>query len=172
LTFSKGAMLQLFFIFFILNKNINLILRIFSLLFLSILIYIVSLNHAGFLVHFNGFINVFHYLTLFGNGLATYGNYAIMFGSGDISSGVGDSYWGSIIGQLGLVGFMAWILSFFTVIKNFPHNSYLTRILVSQLLISAISENAFNLLSIYILMILLGGYYSFYKNYSKEKNVK
>ena len=175
-TFSKGAMLQLFLIFFILNKNLHILLKISSIIIGIIIIYLISLNHAGFLVHFIGFISVFNHLTLFGNGLATFGNYANMFaGEAVFNSKVGDSFWGSLIGQLGIIGFASWIFIFYKIIKKFPKNFYLSKILISQIIISALSENTFNLLSIFIIMFLIGGYYSInkklqYKGVDYQKN--
>lgn len=168
LTFSKGAYLELLFIFFIFNKDVNIILRLLSIVLIFVVGYYISLHHNGFIVHFLGFYNIFEYLSFFGNGLATFGNYAHMFATDTVEkTGVADSFWGSLIGQIGLIGFLIWYSIFHKIIENFPYNHYLTRILVAQFLFSALSENAFNLLSVFIPMFLIGSYFASIK-YNKE----
>jgi len=77
--------------------------------------------------------------------------------------GIVDSFLGSLIGQLGVVGFVLWLYPLWRIFRIFPKNHFLGRLLLSQVLISALSENAFNLLSVAFLMVAAGAYYSTFR---------
>ncbi|WP_191626066.1 hypothetical protein [Pseudomonas fluorescens] len=159
LTLSKGAWLQLFLVTVVLNSRGSIILKAAALLIAMPAIYIYAQDHAGFLIHLNGFLGVFSHITLFGHGLSTFGNYSAMYNtSGQIAEGVGDSFWGSIIGQLGLLGFLLWICPFFVIISRLGFKHYLSKVIFAQLIVSALSENAFNLMSIAYPMLTIGMY--------------
>ncbi|MHC8315215.1 hypothetical protein [Pseudomonas sp. LB3P31] len=159
LTLSKGAWLELFLVTVALNSRGSITLKLIALLMAIPAIFIYAQSHAGFMIHLNGFIGVFSHITAFGHGLSTFGNYSAMFNtSGQIAQGVGDSFWGSLLGQLGLIGFILWMLPFVAMISRLGLKHYLSKIILAQLIVSALSENAFNLMSIAYPLLTIGMY--------------
>lgn len=149
LTFSKGAVLQLILATFFLNKSLSLKLRILipvSFVVLSLML----LNLDGILIHLVGLKNAVIYMNIFGHGLGMVGNYAKMFAE-DLTLyykyEISDTFLGSLLGQIGIVGMLIW-LSFFR--RYFfqvliPNKTFVGAvIIVSQLLVSSISENTLN----------------------------
>ncbi|WP_394707253.1 hypothetical protein [uncultured Desulfobacter sp.] len=165
LTLSKGAWLQFFLVFLILNKNLNVIIRLAGALLTLVGIVIYSQTHAGFWIHVDGFINIMDHITLSGHGVGTFGNYSSMYNLVDprYLTGVGDSYWASIIGQFGLIGFLMWIFFFLKIVLHLRHH-YISLVLLCQIFISALSENTFNVLSVFHILILSGGLIKYSKN--------
>lgn len=171
LSVSKGAWLQLFIVLVLFNQKMSMIIKFLLLIaFLPFIVVFIQM-HPGFMLHFKGFISIFDSLNIFGHGLSTYGNYSKMFNSElQISNtGVGDSFWGSLLGQLGLVGFIAWLYPFYKIIMKVSSRHYLSKLLIAQILVSALSENTFNVLSVAFLMILIGIYYEEQKYNIMEK---
>lgn len=159
LTLSKGAWLELFLVTVALSSRGSIALKVIALLVAIPSIYIYALDHAGFMIHLNGFLGVFTHITPFGHGLSTFGNYSAMFNTtGQIAEGVGDSFWGSLLGQLGLIGFLLWMAPFFVIISSLGLKHYLSKVIVAQLIVSALSENAFNLMSIAYPLLIIGMY--------------
>ncbi|QAB15785.1 hypothetical protein [Hydrogenovibrio thermophilus] len=157
LTFSKGAWLQLILTVFIFNTRVPLPWKIFVVLACSPFVYAFVLYHAGFEAHLIGFVEIFHHLTILGGGLGSFGNYTAMFSNSTVT-GVGDSYWAAVMGQFGFLGFIIWFLTFLWIIARLGLTHYLSWLLMSQLLVSALSENAFNFMSVFLLMIFVGGF--------------
>lgn len=160
LTFSKGALLQLFLSSIILkNKNRLTYITISSIIAIPLITSYIQ-SHSGFLIHLNGFFSIIDHITLFGHGLATFGNYSILYNTDSISSeaGVTDSFWSSILGQLGLLGFAAWISPILYICWKSRKNKPLSTLLLTQSIICSISENSFNFMSIAFLLILIGSY--------------
>jgi hypothetical protein len=153
LTFSKGAILQLFLVFLFAFKRISVGIK---LIILSILVYLMifmSDFHDGIKIHIEGIKSAIESITFFGYGLAKTGNQASLFSEQSIE--IGDTFIGSILGQIGILGLFLWILPFYILVKK---NKYdlISIIIIAQLLIAIISENSFNLLSISLLCITLG----------------
>ena len=161
LTFSKGSILQLVLLMTFFNRAAGLTFKVVLVIAFGIFVSYFIISHPGFWVHFQGFIAVFDVINSLGHGLANYGNYSAMFNldSATRESGIRDSYWSSWLGQIGVVGFLAWLFPFCMIIKEIGLNHYLSRLLVAQVATSALSENAFNLLSVAFLMLLMGSYY-------------
>ena len=145
LTFSKGALLQLFLIYYLLNKNLNKMMRVVvALLFLFYFAYIYLLNVR---LHVDGFIIGIKNAGFFGQGLGMVGNYASMLGDSNID-GLGDSYWGSLFGQIGWIGGIIFIFSIIHIYKQIPNSLLLIKnLFLSQFLIGVFSENALNISS-------------------------
>lgn len=175
LTFCKGAILQLFLIFIILNKDLDVAIRLLITAGLILFVVMFSDVHGGILTHFNGFIAAFDNISAFGGGLGTAGNQSLMFAGklkGIGEDGIGDSFIGAIIGQIGVIGLLFWLIPFFIFSKHFSSNDIFKRILVSQLLIAILSENSFNLLSIYTICLIIGAKLSIAiknSNYAQQK---
>jgi hypothetical protein len=153
LTFSKGAILQLFLVFLFIYTRISVGIK---LIILSILIYImifISDFHDGIKIHLQGIKNAIESITLLGHGISKTGNQASLFSEQNIE--IGDTFIGSILGQIGMLGLLLWILPFYILVKK---NNYdlLSLIIIGQLIIAIISENSFNLLSVSLLCITLG----------------
>lgn len=155
-TFSKGAMLQFFIGVIIFDKNIHLILKVFALYILSIVIYFIP-NKAGLLIHLQGTLNAFDSISIFGYGIGSVGNYAKMF-SNDLSTyyllEISDTFIGSMIGQLGLIGILLWLYIYTFDFKSLTNPGVI--ILISQLFIGILSENTMNFSSFFIPGVLGG----------------
>ena len=159
LTFSKGAWFQLFLVLTILNKRIHVVFR-FGIFLVSVpFIYFLYYQHSGIFIHFSGFINSLKSISFLGHGLAMTGNYAKMFGE-PLLLGISDTYIGSILGQIGIMGLILWLIPFFFIAKKCEINHYILRLLVAQLIVAVLSENSFNLLAVSGLCLAVGGYYS------------
>ncbi|MFO7657145.1 MAG: hypothetical protein R6W78_08765 [Bacteroidales bacterium] len=157
LTFSKGSWLQLFLAAIILNHNISIFFKFIGFVISLPFVYLYVSTHAGFMAHFYGFISIYDHITLFGDGLGSYGNYSRMF-SEDYVDEVGDSYWAAVIGQIGILGFFTWIMTFIFIAKKNGFNHYLSWLLLSQVFVSSLSENTFNFMSVFLMMIFVGAY--------------
>ncbi|MDL5510256.1 hypothetical protein QSE00_00410 [Arenibacter sp. M-2] len=161
LTFSKGAILQVILALFFFNKSLSPTTR-FLIPSVFVALALLTLNIEGILIHLFGLKNAIVYLNLFGHGLGMVGNYAKMFAE-DLSVyykfEISDTFIGSVIGQIGLVGFAFWISFFLPKIKSIilsRTNHVGAIILTSQLIIAAISENTFNFTSFIIPGIVSG----------------
>lgn len=153
LTFSKGAILQVIIIVLLMNSKLSRGIKVLIILVLSLILVYFSKFHAGVLKHLEGLISAISNLNLFGHGLGKTGNQAFMFGEPTIK--IGDTFFGAIIGQLGLMGYILWILPFYYIIKCLNVN-LVSKIFIAQIFISLISENSFNLLSIFLVCIFIG----------------
>lgn len=157
LSFSKGSWLQLLLVFFLLNSRVGIFKRgLVAIMALPLILYYVKF-HAGFMAHFIGFIGVFEYLSVFGYGLGSFGNYAAMY-SQEYLAGVGDSYWAALLGQVGILGFFLWGSTFLLIARTIDYKHYVSLLLVSQMMVSALSENTFNFMSVFLLMIFVGAH--------------
>lgn len=162
LTFSKGAILQLILTIFFVTKKISLSIKLIIVGLLCVLLIHAANFHDGIKIHLDGLVVSLSNINLFGHGLGTVGNQAAMFGNPILK--IGDTYFGSILGQIGVVGYLLWFLPFFVIIRRVNYN-LIAKIFLAQILISMISENSFNLLSIFLVCTFLGIYYvKFLKN--------
>ena len=155
LTFAKGAWLQLVLVLGLVNPKINMLGKLGLLIVIAALIALISKFHSGVMVHVTGFLSAVHTLTLFGHGLGMVGNYSAMFGDDRVTA-IGDSFIGGVVGQIGLLGLVMWLFIMFKILSALDSESIGKRLLISQLLVAVLSENAFNLLSISGLGLLLG----------------
>lgn len=161
LTFSKGAILQSVLALFFFNKKLSIVIRyLVPSLFIGIVL--ISINIEGILIHLVGLQNAIIYMNFFGHGLGQVGNYAKMFAD-DLSVyeqfKISDTFIGSVIGQLGLIGFLFWISFFLPRVKNaiFGSRVYVgSVIIISQLMIAVISENTLNFTS-FVVPGIIGG---------------
>ena len=170
LTFSKGALLQFFIMAILLNKHIKLIYKSLLMIVPIYLIFQYVINHPGFLIHFLGFVEVFNHLSFLGFGFGSFGNYSALYSdssSFEYVQNVGDSYWSAVIGQLGLIGFLVWFFVFFKACSKISFDHYISKLLLVQIFISALSENIFNFMSVLFLLIFVGGFLRI----SKRKNL-
>ncbi|MBP6455540.1 MAG: hypothetical protein KA275_02320 [Chitinophagaceae bacterium] len=168
LTICKGAYLQLIIIgLFLLRNKIPILLQGLLILFGIFMVVFLSNYHEGIKLHLEGFLVSIKTITFFGHGLGMVGNQSLLFGTQNTIP-IYDTFIGSIIGQLGIVGFVLWLLPFvFISSKIYNSNKLVVYILSAQLIVSVLSENAFNFLSIYFLMLLVG--FSFAQNSYNEK---
>jgi len=161
LTFSKGAILQVLLALFFFNKNLPIKVR-FLFPALCIVLILSIINIEGILIHMIGLHNAIVHMNLFGHGLGLVGNYAKMFAD-DLTTyeifKISDTFIGSVLGQIGIIGLFIW-LSFFS--KYFTQTILTKRtlvgatIIVSQLLVAALSENTLNFTS-FIIPGIFGG---------------
>jgi glycosyltransferase involved in cell wall biosynthesis len=156
LTFCKGAWLQTLILLGILYLPFPRMLKVVGIFLIPLAIYWAAGFHAGIANHQTGVENAFNSLSLLGYGLGTTGNVAVIFGSAK-GPEIFDTYVGSLIGQLGLLGFVFWIMGWLVAIIGLNRSSsLLSWILISQLIVSIYSENAFNLLSIWGICLFAG----------------
>tara|TARA_R110002124_G_scaffold142504_1_gene307288 strand:- start:2830 stop:4095 length:1266 start_codon:yes stop_codon:yes gene_type:complete len=167
LCFSKGGILAasvgvLLYIFFRLKFSKGL--QIFCLFFLflaslPIVIYL-YININSVFIHTNGFLhNVSNlvYLPL-GNGIGEVGNYAGLFNE-DISreESKGESYLGTLIGQLGLLGWILWLSLLVFIFKKNPQNEIQMSVQYSSigfLIVAIFSESAIAYTGISLILAL------------------
>ena len=163
LTFSKGAMLQVFFMLVLFNKRIILPIRILSILIPLYIVYIIP-NKTGLLIHFYGVYRSIVTLSFFGHGVGSVGNYAKMF-SNDLSKyyllGISDTFIGSLVGQVGVFGLILWLT--FIINAIYLRNCYIpAKMLISILIISIMSENTLNVTSFILPAMLISWAYSYF----------
>ncbi len=155
LTYCKGAWLQLSLVLLILNEKLNHKFRI-AICILSILAApLIIYSHDGFMVHLLGFYSSLVSLSLFGHGIGLIGNYSSMLGE-SIDLGIGDSFVGALLGQLGIVGTCVWFLVLFVMLRSLSRHNFAKKVIIAQLAIAFVSENSFNLLSIAGIGLVLG----------------
>ncbi len=153
LTFSKGSLLQLVLVGLLNFTMISRGVKILIMFFLTLLLFYMSNFHLGIKIHLSGIKNAINSITLLGHGIAKTGNQAKMFFEQSVH--IGDTFIGAIIGQIGIIGLVLWIIPFYVIYQKIKIN-IVGKILLAQLIISIISENAFNLLSIFLLCITTG----------------
>ncbi|MDF1690586.1 MAG: hypothetical protein P1U35_13350 [Cycloclasticus sp.] len=155
LSCSKAALLHFLVIFFVFKLNINLYIRSLLALFLVLIAFVVIQGHPGFISHMAGLTGGFQEITVLGNGLATAGNVAQMFGDG--GNGIGDSFVGALMVQIGLFGSMFWVLAFvYLILMTYSKNKLMSVLMLVQLGLSLLSENSFNYLSIAVGAMMAG----------------
>lgn len=156
LTFSKGALLQFILILFFVSKRISIGLKLIVILVFCVIVSYAANFHMGVKIHLLGLLEAIKNINLFGHGVGMVGNQAYMFGEPILK--IGDTYFGSILGQIGVIGYLLWLVPFLIIIKKIKYN-FVAKIFLAQLLISIISENSFNLLSVFLVCLFLGIYY-------------
>lgn len=166
LSISKGALLQ----FAILVILFPALLPIPYINFLFGLIGLVAgsqyvATHAGFSLHLSGVTNALDTASLNGLGLGHAGNYAAILGSGSIDtvaseSDIGDSFFGTVFGQIGLIGSILWILPFIVFsVRPFAQRNFMPIALIwTQIAVAVMSENSFNFGSIFVTIIIWIGF--------------
>ena len=158
LTFSKGAWLQFVLVILLFGLKLNAFWKsLIIFLVISSLFYAADF-HPGVRIHVSGFVHSIININLFGHGLGQVGNYASMFGVQKTVM-IGDTYIGAVLGQVGVVGVLAWFFPIMIMlyrVNRLLGGSLAIRLIIPQLLIALFSENAFNLLSIINIGLLLG----------------
>lgn len=166
LSISKGALLQ----FAILVVLFPALLPIPYINFLFGLVGVIGgtqyvASHAGFGLHLSGVTNALDSASLNGLGLGRAGNYAAILGSASADSvvsesDIGDSFFGVVFGQIGLLGSVLWILPFIVLsIRPFARRNFMPVALIwTQIVVAVMSENSFNFGSIFVTIILWIGF--------------
>ena len=158
MTFSKGAIFQMILALFLLNNRLNIFIRI-LMPSLTLVFGFFFINLAGIIIHFKGLYFALINANLFGHGLGLVGNYAKMFAE-DLSVynkiQISDTFIGSVLGQIGIVGLLVWLTFFYKHLIALLRNKMLpgSIIIISQLIISVLSENTLNFTSFFIPGIL------------------
>ncbi len=158
LTFSKGAIFQMILCLTLLNSRSNIFFRILIPITVLVLGYF-FIDLKGVIIHFKGLYFAFKNINWFGHGLGMVGNYAKMFAT-DLTiykkMQISDTFIGSVIGQIGILGFCFWGLYFMRYFLDIFKKVLMpgSLIIVSQLIISILSENTLNFTSFFIPGIL------------------
>lgn len=162
LCLSKGAILQFFICAFLLNNRIHIIIRFLFviLIFIVITSILQNLDITGILLHIGGFNEAIATLSFWGHGIGSSGNYASMFSSQMLSLGIGDTYVGALLGQIGIFGTLLWILLAFSIIvfsKADQKSIFLSlKLFFSIFIVSILSENTMNVTSFLFPAIIIG----------------
>tara|TARA_B100000767_G_scaffold272615_1_gene300714 strand:+ start:1819 stop:3039 length:1221 start_codon:yes stop_codon:yes gene_type:complete len=175
MTFSKGAIFQLIIAVFLFNNRLNIILRV-IVPFIVLVLGFFLIDLKGIIIHFKGLYFSIINVNFFGHGLGLVGNYAKMFAE-DLSiykkMQISDTFIGSVLGQIGIIGLLVWLSFFYRYIIDVVRNKMLpgSIIIVSQLVISVLSENTLNFTSFFIpgLLAVLVNKYQLYEN-SNNRN--
>ncbi|KAA6342046.1 hypothetical protein EZS27_010182 [termite gut metagenome] len=153
LCLSKGAILQFIICIFFFNKKFSSLLKLFIIVLFFFILEktLVNINVSGIIIHINGFISITDSLTFFGNGIGTAGNYSSMFSNQSLKLDIGDSYIGSLIGQIGIFGVSIWIILMCIIIhfsiSDRESKKVALKLFFSIFLISILSENTMNVTS-------------------------
>ncbi len=162
LTLSKGAMLiiAIGYVYKLWrhNKVFAMITGVIAIGFIAVLVrgdilYTMS-RHIG------GLTSSFSSEYIIGKGLGSSGNYANLYGGSSETSG--ESYIGAIIGQMGVVGFIAFIYANTRLLKRIrscdhsPMSYLVSAYIIAVLIESIISESAINFVGSGVAFILFG----------------
>lgn len=172
MTFSKGAFLQYLLIQLDRNKSQRGAIKIFYmislLVFVSFFIFYV-ISHPGFIIHLSGLTSALINISVFGYGLGNVGNYSVLLGV-SLDGTIGDSFWGSIIGQIGLLGFLYWITAWLIILKKIKGHRLIKVTILTQLIIGALSENSLNTLSLFLVLGVTGYKIGSVKKHAAQNN--
>lgn len=160
-TLSKGALLQFFIGSFLLNFRINILIRMVSIA-VPYLFYMLLPEKGGVQIHLIGLTRALDSISLWGHGIGSAGNYATMFSLDGTSSnelGIGDTFVGAMIGQIGILGSLIWLsiaLLFIFWGRTFwgGRRAYIT--FISIYTVSILSENTMNVTSFLIPAVIIG----------------
>ena len=160
LTLSKGAVLVIGIAFWYkVYRNNKAIALMGSIIPIGMVIYIISNNtFATVSSHLNGLTSSLD--TLLGGGMGTSGNLSHLFGGASSTSG--ESYFGALLGQIGIIGFLTFVCSFaLQLVKLLKYNkselAHATFIYIAAVLIEALtSESAINFVGSGIGFIVFG----------------
>jgi len=162
LALSKGAILQFIIGVLILNPRIPLLFKLVAA-GLGALSILALPQKEGILLHIKGFTNSINSLELFGHGIGAAGNYTAMFSSNPLASSelnINDTFIGSMLGQIGLVGTIAWIIIITLIValhaKTKKGLNGALRIFYSIFAISILSENTMNITSFLLPAAIIG----------------
>lgn len=158
LTFCKGAWLQALIVFFMCFFPIKLPywLRLVAMLMIPFAVIISANYHAGIALHLRGITVAFESLKILGYGVGETGNVAVMFGAEHYPT-IHDTFIGSLLGQLGILGVICWMLPFLVYLFKIRKSDFvLLWIVISLLVVGVYSENCWNLLSIAFPCVWLG----------------
>ncbi|SFC96004.1 hypothetical protein [Algibacter pectinivorans] len=152
-TFCKGAWLQLIILAILVTNKISKTIKYIIVGGIMYSMFLIATWHHGAREHLEGLMASLEHISIFGVGLARTGNQAYLYGIQEVK--IGDTYFGAILGQIGVVGYFLWVAPFMLVMKKLEFN-LISKIFLSQLFISLLSENSFNLLSVFLVCIFLG----------------
>lgn len=155
MTFSKGAWLHLALTVVFLNFRRSYLVSAISLAGLAFAMFWLVEHHLGLALHLAGLLAAFESISMFGLGLGMVGNYSTLFGETH-EGGIADSFLALLIGQIGIVGALIWMGAIAILMHKIKANSFLRPLLLAQLLVSSLSENAFNFFSIATLAFAIG----------------
>ena len=161
LTMSKGAILIIAIAFlykiWIKNKKIAVFFLLFALMGLAIIVRSNILQTVA--IHLAGLTTATDILTFFGGGIGTSGNLASLGGNSTTS---GESYFGMILGQIGLFGLILFICMIRKMIKlvfKTKNESYVYAIvayIIAVMIEAIVSESAINFVGSGVAFIALG----------------
>lgn len=111
--------------------------------------------HPGIQAHLGGLVNAFRTITVFGHGLGSVGNIVGRYATA-VDLGIGDTFVGMVIGQLGVVGFLIWGWTMWDLFRLSKNQLLYQCLFAAQLFVSIFSETAYYATSMVILLVLMG----------------
>lgn len=111
--------------------------------------------HPGIQAHLGGLVNSFRTITVIGHGLGSVGNIVGRYSTA-ANLGIGDTFVGMVIGQLGIVGFGIWLWSMWEMFRRSKNELLLQCLFAGQLFVSIFSETAYYATSMVLLLVLMG----------------
>jgi hypothetical protein len=175
LTISKGAILIIVIAYtyklWIYNRKLSYM--VISLVIMLGLVVVSSNIFSTISTHLAGFATGLSSLSLFGSGIGTAGNLASLAGS---NTSIGESYFGMILGQMGLLGLVLFVWMIYEMCKivlkrdrnvcKYAIVAYILAVMVEAIA----SESAINFVGSGCAFIILG-YYTIEKCYGKVVEV-
>lgn len=184
LTISKGVILIIgvavvvTIYYYYENKKLTLGLIILGVIGLIVIV----LNSYGEATstgyHLDGLVHNFQNIKVFGYGLAKSGNFALIYGDSSQNVLSGESFIGTMLGQIGIIGTMIYVIYNFFIVKSYIINRYrdkedniIALILISGILLeSFLSESAISFLGTGFYFVLAGIIYNKQTMKAKEVN--
>jgi hypothetical protein len=111
--------------------------------------------HPGVQAHLGGLVNAFKSITLFGHGLGSVGNIVGRYATA-ANLGIGDTFVGMVLGQLGVVGILLWGWAMWDIFRLSKNQFLFQCLFAAQLFVSIFSETAYYATSMVILLVLMG----------------
>lgn len=163
-TLSKGALVILAVAALIKYYNKNKYIFIALLIISSVALIFIIKTNLFYTVsqHSNGLIENFKNASLFGNGLGSTGNFAIIYSDTSADIGAGESYIGTLLGQIGIFGLICYTSFNFHIVnklrsrKEYDLNIIVIILLVGMFLESILSESAISFIGSGLYFILAG----------------
>lgn len=173
LTISKGAYLiiGIAYLYKLWKQNRGVAIGGICLVIMSIIVIIQSNLFRTVAIHLAGFSTGIANLSLFGGGVGTAGNLASLSGS---SSTSGESFFGMVLGQIGIVGMILFIWSVYCLGKcvlknrNGKYEYAIVAYIMAVMIEALVSESAINFVGSGCAFIILG----YFTTRSKEEFVR
>lgn len=184
LTISKGVILIMgiavvvIIYYYYENKKLTLALIALGVIGLVIIVFNSYGEATSTGYHLEGLVHNFQNIKIFGYGLAKSGNFALIYGDSSQNVLSGESFIGTMLGQIGILGTIIYIIYNFVIIKRYIINKHKDKedsiialiLILGVLLESFLSESAISFLGTGFYFVLAGIIYNKQTMKAKEVN--